>query len=45
LFALGIVLLAVEVIVPGGILGAIGGLMIFGGCVMSFIEYGTIGGV
>jgi len=43
-FALGIVLLAVEVIVPGGILGTIGGLMMFGGCVMSFIEYGTIGG-
>lgn len=45
LFALGIVLLAVEVIVPGGILGSIGGLMLFGGCVMSFLEYGTIGGI
>ena len=44
LFALGIVLLAVEVIVPGGILGTIGGLMMFGGCVMSFINYGTLGG-
>lgn len=43
-FALGIVLLAVEVIVPGGILGTIGGLMMFGGCVMSFIDYGTLGG-
>jgi membrane-bound ClpP family serine protease len=45
LFALGIVLIAVEVIVPGGILGAIGGLMMFGGCVMSFMEYGTLGGL
>jgi membrane-bound serine protease (ClpP class) len=45
LFALGLVLLAVEVIVPGGILGAIGGLMMFGGCVLSFVEYGTLGGI
>jgi membrane-bound ClpP family serine protease len=45
LFALGIVLVAVEVIVPGGILGAIGALMMFGGCVMSFVEYGTLGGI
>ena len=45
LFALGIVLLVVEVIVPGGILGAIGGLMMFGGCVMSFIEFGSLGGI
>lgn len=45
LFSLGIVLLAVEVLVPGGILGTIGGLMMFGGCVMSFIEYGTGGGI
>ena len=45
LFSLGIVLLAVEVIIPGGILGAIGGLMMFGGCVLSFMEYGTGGGM
>lgn len=45
LFSLGIVLLAVEVIVPGGILGSIGALLIFGGCVMSFIEFGTGGGL
>ena len=45
LFALGIVLIAVEVIVPGGILGTIGGLMMFGGCVMAFIEFGTGGGI
>lgn len=45
LFALGIVLIAVEVIVPGGILGAIGGLMMFGGCVMAFMEFGLAGGL
>jgi membrane-bound ClpP family serine protease len=45
LFSLGIVLLAVEVLVPGGILGVIGGLLMFGGCVMSFKEYGTGGGI
>lgn len=45
LFSVGIVLLAVEVIVPGAILGSIGGLMMFGGCVLSFIEYGTGGGL
>jgi membrane-bound ClpP family serine protease len=45
LFALGILFLTVEVIVPGAILGSIGGLMMFGGCVMAFIEYGTGGGI
>jgi membrane-bound ClpP family serine protease len=45
LFALGILLLAVEVIVPGGILGSIGGLMMFGGCVAAFLKFGTGGGM
>jgi membrane-bound serine protease (ClpP class) len=45
LFSLGILLLAVEVIVPGGILGSIGGLMMFGGCVAAFMRYGTGGGI
>jgi membrane-bound ClpP family serine protease len=44
LFALAIVLFAVEVIVPGGILGTIGGLVMFGACVLSFTRFGTIGG-
>lgn len=44
LFSLGIVLLAVEVIIPGGILGAIGGLLMFGGCILAFKDYGTLGG-
>jgi membrane-bound serine protease (ClpP class) len=45
LFAIGILLLLVEVIVPGGILGVIGGLMMFGGCVVAFIVHGTEGGM
>lgn len=45
LFALGILLLAVEVIVPGGILGSIGGLLMFGGCIAAFMHYGTGGGL
>jgi membrane-bound ClpP family serine protease len=44
LFALAILLFAVEVIVPGGILGSIGGLMMFGACVLSFMQFGTGGG-
>jgi hypothetical protein len=45
LFILGIGLIAVEVIIPGGIIGTIGGLLMFAGCVMSFTEFGTIGGL
>jgi membrane-bound ClpP family serine protease len=45
LFVLGLLFIAVEVIIPGGILGAIGGLMMFGGCFMAFAEFGTAGGL
>jgi len=45
LFAIGILLLLVEVIVPGGVLGVIGGLMMFAGCVVAFLVYGTEGGM
>ena len=45
LFVIGILLIGVEVIVPGGILGSMGALMMFGGCVMAFLEYGTAGGI
>ena len=45
LFALGIGLIVLEVIVPGGIIGSIGGLMMFIGCVLSFVEFGTGGGM
>jgi membrane-bound ClpP family serine protease len=45
LFAVGIVFLAVEVIVPGAILGSIGALLMLGGCVLAFMDYGTGGGI
>lgn len=44
LFALGIVLLAFEVVVPGGVLGVLGGLAMLGGCALAFYEYGASGG-
>ncbi|MEI8036869.1 MAG: NfeD family protein [Verrucomicrobiota bacterium] len=44
LFAVGILLLVVEVIVPGGILGVVGGLLMLGGSVLAFMNYGTGGG-
>ena len=45
LFALGILLIAVEVIIPGGILGSIGAVMMFIGCALSFRQFGTGGGI
>jgi membrane-bound ClpP family serine protease len=45
LFAIGILFIAAEVIVPGGILGTAGALLMFGGCVAAFIDYGTGGGM
>lgn len=45
LFSIGILFIAAEVIVPGGILGTLGALLMFGGCVVAFINYGTGGGM
>ncbi len=45
LFIVGIVLLSAEIIVPGGILGALGALMMFGGCVVAFRDHGSVGGI
>ncbi|HTO05305.1 MAG TPA: NfeD family protein [Opitutus sp.] len=44
LFGLGIVLLTFEVVVPGGVLGVLGGLAMLGGCALAFYEYGAGGG-
>lgn len=41
LFAIGIFLLATEVVVPGGILGLAGAVTLFTGCVASFVQLGT----
>ena len=43
--AVGITLLSLEVIVPGGILGAIGAICILVGCAFSFNEFGPMGGL
>lgn len=45
LFAVGILLILAEVILPGGILGTIGGLMMFAGCVLAFMDFGSLGGL
>lgn len=45
LFAIGILFIAVEVIIPGAILGSIGALLMFGGCIKAFIDYGAVGGI
>lgn len=44
LFVVGLLLLGFEVIVPGGILGAIGGLAMLGGCAIAFGQFGLTGG-
>jgi len=45
LFLIGVLLLAGEVFVPGAILGIIGAVCMFGGCVLSFTQFGTSGGL
>jgi membrane-bound ClpP family serine protease len=45
LFAIGLFLLAAEVLVPGGILGIAGGLALLAGSVLSFVEFGKSGGL
>jgi membrane-bound ClpP family serine protease len=45
LFAIGILFIAAEVVVPGGILGSLGALLMFAGCAVAFINYGTGGGM
>jgi membrane-bound ClpP family serine protease len=44
LFLSGILLLAFEVFVPGAVLGILGALGMIGGCVLSFLQFGTAGG-
>jgi membrane-bound serine protease (ClpP class) len=44
LFAAGVVLLALEVVVPGGILGIIGGVLMLIGVLISFEQFGFQGG-
>ncbi len=45
LFSIGILFIAVEVIIPGGILGTVGALLMLAGSIKAFIDYGTVGGI
>jgi membrane-bound ClpP family serine protease len=45
LFLLGVLLLAGEVFVPGAVLGILGGLCMAAGCVISFVQLGSTGGM
>lgn len=45
LFVVGIILLVFEVITPGAVLGALGGLAMLGGCLLAFSEFGAAGGL
>ncbi len=44
LFAVGVLLVAIEVIVPGGVLGILGGIALLAGVVTSFVQFGVAGG-
>jgi membrane-bound ClpP family serine protease len=44
LFVAGIILLAVEVVVPGGILGIAGGILVLLGVTVAFFRFGVQGG-
>ena len=44
LFAVGVMLLAGEVFVPGAVLGIIGGLAMAVGCGVAFFQWGALGG-
>jgi len=45
LFVMGVILLAGEVFVPGAVLGIIGALLMAVGCVLSFQQLGSAGGL
>ena len=44
LFAVGVLLVAIEVIVPGGVLGILGGIALLAGVVAAFAQFGLGGG-
>lgn len=45
LLAVGIFLITLELFLPGGILGIIGGITLIGACAYAFYEYGMGGGM
>ena len=44
LFLVGLVFLAFEVLVPGIVMAAVGGLIMAGGCAVAFARFGAAGG-
>ncbi len=45
LFLIGIVMVLLEVFLPGGVLGLLGAAAMIAGCVLSFRDYGVGGGI
>ena len=45
LFIVGIVLIVLEVLMPGAVLGVIGGISMFAGCALAFSRFGLGGGL
>lgn len=45
LFVTGVLLLAAEVILPGGVIGGLGAVLLLAGCVVAFAEYGVVTGL
>jgi len=45
LFIIGILLVAVEILVPGGLLGVLGGVALLAGVVTAFTQFGATGGM
>jgi len=45
LFTAGVLLVAAEVLVPGAVLGILGGLCLLGGVVAAFTQLGSMGGM
>lgn len=44
LFAIGVFLLGIEIVVPGGVLGVLGAIALTSGIVLSFRQFGSTGG-
>jgi len=44
-FSIGLVLLALEVVMPAAVLGGLGALAMLAGCVAAFVTYGSSGGL
>src|SRR4051794_4026433 len=43
-FIAGLVLVAAEIVVPGGVLGVAGGICLLGGVISAYVHWGMLGG-